>query len=121
MMVMLMAIAMGAVTGLLSGIMGVGGGVILVPMLAVLLNVPQHLAQGISMIVIIPTALAGLFHFYKKKLINYRVAGYLTTGAIIGTLVSSNLVQYIPSSDLKRIFGIFVMYTGTRMLLAKKK
>lgn len=117
----LTAILMGLATGLLSGIMGVGGGVILVPMLAVFMNVPQHLAQGISMIVIIPTAIAGILHFYKEKLINFRVAGLLATGAIAGSLISSNLVQYIPGADLKRIFGAFVIYTGIRMILAKPK
>lgn len=115
------AIIMGLVTGLLSGIMGVGGGVILVPMLAVILNLPQHLAQGVSMIVIIPTALVGIIHFYKEKLIDFRVAGLLAAGAVTGSLFSSNIVQYVPGADLKRIFGAFVIYTGVRMILAKPK
>lgn len=121
MTLMITAITMGLATGLLSGIMGVGGGVILVPMLAVFLNLPQHLAQGVSMIVIIPTAIAGILHFYKEKLIDFRVAGLLATGAVAGSLLSSNLVQYIPGADLKRIFGAFVIYTGIRMILAKPK
>lgn len=121
MTLMITAVTMGLATGLLSGIMGVGGGVILVPMLAVFLNLPQHLAQGVSMIVIIPTAIAGIIHFYKEKLIDFRVAGLLAAGAIAGSLLSSNLVQYIPGADLKRIFGAFVIYTGIRMILAKPK
>lgn len=121
MTLLITAVTMGLATGLLSGIMGVGGGVILVPMLAVFLNLPQHLAQGVSMIVIIPTAIAGIIHFYKEKLIDFRVAGLLAAGAIVGSLLSSNLVQYIPGADLKRIFGAFVIYTGIRMILAKPK
>ena len=121
MTLMLTALVMGLATGILSGLMGVGGGVILVPMLAVFLNLPQHLAQGISMVVIIPTAIAGIIHFHKEKLINYQVAGLLAAGAVLGSLISSNFVQYIPAADLKRLFGIFVIYTGAKMILAKPK
>ncbi|MCX7779362.1 MAG: sulfite exporter TauE/SafE family protein [Negativicutes bacterium] len=115
------AIAMGMATGILSGLMGVGGGVILVPMLAVFLGIPQHTAQGISMIVIIPTAIAGIMHLMKEKLVNYRVAGFLALGAVCGSLISANFVQYIPGDALKKIFGIFVIFTGIRMILAKPK
>jgi len=99
MMLAVTAFAMGLATGILSGIM----------------------AQGISMLVIIPTAIASILHFHKEKLINYRVAGYLAFGAIAGSLLSSNLVQYIPAADLKRLFGVFVIFTGARMIFAKSK
>lgn len=121
MTIIITAVAMGMATGILSGLMGVGGGVILVPMLSVFLGLPQHLAQGISMLVIIPTAIAGVLHFHKDKLINYRVAGFLAAGAVFGSLLSSNFVQYIPADYLKKLFGIFVIYTGMRMILIKPK
>jgi uncharacterized membrane protein YfcA len=115
------AIAMGLATGILSGLMGVGGGVILVPMLVILLGIPQHMAQGISMLVIIPTAIAGIIHFVKDKLVNVRVATYLAVGAVAGSLISSNVVQYIPAADLKKVFGVFVFITGIRMIFPKQK
>ena len=118
---MLMILAMGLSTGLLSGILGVGGGVVLVPMLVFLMGTEQHLAQGISMLFIIPTALSGLYHLFKCKLVDLRVAMYVAAGALIGALVSANFVQHIPAADLKKLFGAFVIYSGIRMVMPKKK
>jgi hypothetical protein len=112
---------LGLIGGILSGLMGVGGGVVLVPMMVLILGITQHTAQGISMMVIIPTALVGIWHFHKEKIVNYRMAGYLATGAVCGALISSNFVQYIPAADLKKIFGVFIIYTGIRMIRAKPK
>jgi uncharacterized membrane protein YfcA len=112
---------MGLGTGVLSGLMGVGGGVVLVPMMVFILGTAQHLAQGISMLFIIPTALSGLWHLYKSKLVDLRVAGLVAAGAIVGTAISANVVQYIPSAELKKAFGCFVLYSGFRMVKQKKK
>lgn len=112
---------LGLIGGILSGLMGVGGGVVLVPMMVLILGIPQHTAQGVSMLVIIPTALVGIWHFHKKNLVDYRMAAYLATGAVCGALISSNLVQYIPAADLKKIFGVFIIYTGIRMVRTKAK
>ena len=90
---MLMILAMGLSTGVLSGVLGVGGGVVLVPMLVFLLGTPQHLAQGISMLFIIPTALSGLYHLVRSNMVDLRVAMYIAAGALAGALVSANFVQ----------------------------
>ena len=111
---------MGLTTGVLSGVLGVGGGVVLVPMLVFFLGTEQHMAQGVSMLFIIPTALSGLDHLYKSKLVNLQSAMLISVGAIFGTLISANFVQYIPASDLKKLFGAFVIYSGFRMVLPKK-
>ena len=116
---MLMILAMGLSTGVLSGVLGVGGGVVLVPMLVFLLGTPQHLAQGISMLFIIPTTLSGLYHLVKSNMVDLRVAMYIAAGALAGALVSA--VQYIPAADLKKLFGAFVIYSGIRMVMPKKK
>lgn len=118
---LLMIAAIGVSTGILSGLLGVGGGVVLVPMLVFLLGTEQHLAQGISMLFIVPTALSGLYHLVKNHLVNLRVAMFVAAGSIVGTLISANFVQYIPAADLKKLFGAFVIYSGIRMVLPKKK
>lgn len=103
-------------TGVLSGLLGIGGGVVLVPMLVFILGTLQHTAQGISMLVIIPTAIVSIWHFHKDKLVNYQAAVYISAGAVTGALISANLVQYLPASALKQIFGVFVIYSGYRMI-----
>lgn len=109
-------IGIGLITGFLSGLLGVGGGVVMVPLMAVLLGIEQHLAQGISMLVIIPTSLVSIWQLHKKKLVDYQSAVLFALGSILGAIISSNIVQYISGNDLKRIFGIFIIYSGIRMI-----
>jgi uncharacterized membrane protein YfcA len=116
-----LTLAIGLVGGVLSGLLGIGGGVVLIPMMVFFLGIAQHTAQGISMLVIIPTALVALWHFHKDKLVDYRMAGMLALGAVSGALVTANFVQYIPGGDLKKLFGVFIIYTGIRMVAAKPK
>ena len=111
----------GVSAGILSGLMGVGGGMILVPMMVFLMGIPQHAAQGISLLVIIPTALTGLWRFHRQGIVRYKVAFWLALGAGFGALGSSCLVQNIPPEMLRRFFGVFVICMGLRMALNKKK
>lgn len=114
-------VLIGLIAGILSGLLGVGGGVVMVPLMVFILGIGQHMAQGISMLVIIPTSLVAIYHLHKVKLVDYRISAYLAAGAICGALISANFVQYIPAAELKRIFGAFIIFTGIRMLRAKKK
>ena len=91
----LFIVALGFGAGILTGIMGVGGGVVMVPMMVLLLGVTQHLAQGISMLVIIPTVLVAILKLRKANLFEYRTAMLLALGSIAGSLLSSNMVQLI--------------------------
>ena len=118
-MTMIIIFSMGLITGILSGLFGVGGGIILIPMLVLLLGVTQHSAQGISMLMMIPTAIVGIYHFHKDKLVNYHMATYMATGAVVGALISANFVQYIPADILKKIFGVFIIYAGAKMIWTK--
>lgn len=117
----LVIFALGLFGGVLSGLLGIGGGVVMVPLMVLVLGMAQHIAQGVSMLVIIPTALVAIWHFHKDKLVNYRMAALLAAGAVCGALISANFVQYIPAADLKKLFGVFVIYTGIRMIRAKPK
>lgn len=107
----------GLLAGLLSGLLGLGGGVILIPVMIFILGMSQHAAQGVSLLVIIPTALAGVWQLHKAQMVNYNLAMYITFGSIIGALLSANFVQYIPSEMLKRIFGVFIILIGMKTIL----
>ena len=120
-MALLSTVLIGLVAGVLSGLLGIGGGVIMVPLMVFVLGIGQHMAQGISMLVIIPTSCVAIYHLHKEKLVDYRISAYIAAGAICGALISANFVQYIPATELKRIFGAFIIFTGVRMLKGKKK
>ena len=114
-------VILGFFVGILTGIMGIGGGVVLVPMMVLLLGVQQHLAQGISMMVIIPTVLVAIFKLRNSRLFQFRMALLLAAGSMLGSLVSSNLVQQIDGAVLKRIFGILVIYSSYKMIFPPAK
>lgn len=116
----LFIVVLGFGAGILTGIMGVGGGVVMVPMMVLLLGVSQHLAQGISMLVIIPTVMVAILKLRNSNLFEYRTALLLAAGSIAGSLLSSNMVQLIDGVILKRIFGVLVVYSSIRMILPAK-
>lgn len=115
-MILLAPVLIGLAAGILSGLLGVGGGSILIPALVLGYHMPQHLAQGISLAVIIPTAITGLITFHRKGLIAYKMAGLLAAGSMIGILVSGNYVHLIPAPILKKFFGVFLAIMGFRTL-----
>lgn len=117
----MLIVFLGFLAGILTGIMGVGGGVVLVPMMVLILAVPQHLAQGISMLVIIPTVVVAIIKLRNTRLFHFRLAFFLALGSIVGSLISSNLVQLIDGAVLKRIFGILVILSSIKMIMNTSK
>jgi uncharacterized protein len=116
----LITMGIGLLAGVLSGLLGIGGGAVLVPLMVFVLGITQHTAQGVSLLVIIPTAMAGVWRFHQDKLVDYRMAAYLAAGSVLGMLVSANFVQLIDGAILKKIFGIFVLIVGARMIFPQK-
>ena len=112
----LIALTVGLFTGIVSGLMGIGGGNIMVPASTILLRLGQHVAQGVSLIVIIPTAVSGAWSHYKRGNVNVRVALLLTPGAIVGGLVGARVAQAIPGGQLRVMFGILLFYFAMRYL-----
>lgn len=120
-MIILTFLLIGLASGVLSGIFGVGGGLILIPAMVLLAGLSQHMAQGISLLVIVPTALAGVWRLSKNGLIDLKLVLYLSAGSVVGTLISANFIQQLPSDRLKVIFGLFVIATGIKTLVTAWK
>jgi uncharacterized protein len=110
------AIAIGLIAGVLSGLLGIGGGVVMVPAMGFLLGIEQHVAQGVSLVVIVPTAITGALTHYKKGNLLLNLAVSLGIAAIVGSLIGSTAAQHLPGEYLYRGFGVFVVATATKML-----
>ena len=106
----------GVVMGILSGMLGVGGGIILVPALIFLMKVEPHRAIGISLAVIIPTALSGAFKHYRNGNVDLRIAILVAVGAIAGAYLGATIANTLPGGTLKKIFGGFLIVMGFNML-----
>ncbi len=116
MITILLIILTGLAAGFLSGLMGVGGGLILIPAIVLLLNISQHTAQGISLLVIIPTATAGVWRLYKDRLVDLTLVLPLSIGAVLGAIISASFIQTISSGALKTSFGLFTIAVGINTL-----
>jgi uncharacterized protein len=120
------AALIGLISGITSGLFGVGGGIIMVPAMLFFLSPPIRdikQAVGTSLLVIIPTAIMGTWkHFNKDPSIsnvNWPVALSLAPTAVIGGYVGAWLTKMISAGDLKRAFGAFIMLIGIKLLFFK--
>jgi uncharacterized protein len=115
----LIAAIIGLASGITSGLFGVGGGIIMVPAMMFLLNVPIKEAIGTSLLVIIPTALAGTFKHHLQGHVDWRIALTLAPLAILGSYFGAWLTTFLPAEVLRRLFGGFLLLVGLRLLFMK--
>lgn len=107
-------IVTGAVTGFLSGLMGVGGGTIMVPAMILLAGFTQHLAQGTALLVMIPTGFVAAYTHWKLGNVEIGLLYRMVPGIILGTFVGGNIAQIIPDNPLRWIFVLVAIYMGWR-------
>ena len=111
----LAALVTGVVTGLVSGAMGVGGGIVMVPAMVILMGFEQVDAQGISLAVIVPTALSGAFQLFRMGHVDRRRALTIGVGGIAGGVAGAQVAQSLPAPVLRGIFAVFVLFSSPRM------
>ena len=109
-------VAVGVLAGALSGLLGVGGGIILVPALLLLAGLNVHEAIGVSLAVIVPTALAGVLTHYRAGNVDLKLALLVAVGGVVGGVLGASLANYIPAQTLKKVFGVFLVIVGACML-----
>ena len=103
----------GCAVGVMSGLMGIGGGIALVPGLMILFHFSQQEAQGTSLAVLIPPI--GIFAamvYYQHGFVRLPVVGWIALGFVLGAFVGAKLVVYIPPAALRVAFGLVLLYVG---------
>jgi uncharacterized protein len=114
----IMALVVGAIAGVLSGLLGIGGGAVMVPAMTLLMGLSQHVAQGTSLLVIIPTAISGSITHFRMGNIRLQTAGWLSVGGVLGAVAGALLALASPDQLLRFLFGAYLAFTGVRMLQA---
>lgn len=109
---LLAALVVGAVAGLLSGVLGVGGGIVIVPLMALALHQGQHVAQGVSLAVIVPTALVGSWTNWRKGNIDWRTAMLFAVGAVSGSLLGASIAGHLSGRLLQQVFAAVLVALG---------
>lgn len=115
-MVMLLLL-IGLLAGILSGLVGVGGGIIIVPALIFFVGFTQKEAQGTSLgLLLLPIGILAVLNYYNKGLIDVKVVGIMAIGFLLGGFLGSKLALVISEDALKKIFAVVLFYTGFKML-----
>lgn len=121
-MEILFLLAMGAVAGMFAGLLGIGGGIIIVPVLAVVftaqgvsIDVLMHVAIGTSLATIVVTSLSSIRSHQKHQAIDWAVVRVMAIGVFTGGLIGSIIAKYIPGESLKLIFSVFMFLIAAQM------
>ena len=114
-----LAFVVGAVAGILSGLLGIGGGAIMIPAMTLLMGLSQHLAQGTSLLVIIPTAISGSITHFRMGNIRLETAGWLSVGGVVGAVAGASLALASPDQVLRLLFGGYLTLTGLQMMQSR--
>jgi uncharacterized membrane protein YfcA len=109
-------LAVGAVAGMLAGLLGVGGGILLVPFLVLAVGLTQHEAEATSLLVILPTALAASVALRRRDVGDLPVALGLGTIGAAGAVVGALLALSLPADVLRIIFAVLLAIAGLRLV-----
>ena len=113
-------LALGLIAGLLSGMLGIGGGTIIIPGIVLLLGTEQHVAQGISLTAMLLTALVGTFIHYRQRNVKLRMALLIAPSAVAFSYLGAWAAGITSAEWLTRSFAIFLLIIGFWLLLSKR-
>ncbi|MEW5895626.1 MAG: sulfite exporter TauE/SafE family protein [Candidatus Omnitrophota bacterium] len=106
----------GLLTGVVSGFLGVGGAVIMIPAFIFWFGLSQHQAQGTSLAAMLaPVFLLAVLRYYYEGHVNVPMAVIVAVGITAGGLIGAHYAQVVPAIALKRVFGIYLIVIGIRM------
>jgi uncharacterized membrane protein YfcA len=112
----------GLAAGFLGGMVGIGGGVLIVPALVLLLGLSQHMAQGISLAMILfPVGILGVINYYKNGFVDLRFAGLLAIGFFAGSYLGSKFSLSLPQDTVRKIFAVVMILLSIKLLMTGKK
>jgi uncharacterized membrane protein YfcA len=113
--IILLLIGLGA--GMLSGLIGVGGGIGIVPSLMFFVGFNQYEAQGTSLgLLLLPIGILAVMNYYQKGYIDSKFVGIMAIGFFIGGFLGSKLALAVSQETLKKIFAVVLFYTAFKML-----
>ena len=113
-------VLLGLVAGILSGLIGVGGGVMIVPVLVLLFGFSQHKAQGTSLALLLPpTGLLATWTYYQKGFVDLKAAALICVGVFVGGWAGGKLANSLSSVVLEKVFGVAMLLVALKMIFSK--
>jgi len=112
---------LGLAAGMMSSMVGIGGGVVIVPALVFFFAISQKTAQGTSLVMLLPPiGLLAVINYYKAGYVDFKIAGVLIIAFVVGSYFGSKVALNLQESTLKRIFGAFLMLLAVKYLFFSK-
>jgi uncharacterized membrane protein YfcA len=116
----LLFIVLGITAGVLSGLIGIGGGVIIVPALVFIFGFSQHQAQGTTLALLVPPiGILAAWTYYRQGYVDLNAALFICIGFIAGSLIGAKVATYISNIMLERIFGIALLVISLKMFFTR--
>ena len=113
-------IILGIIAGILSGLLGIGGGLVLIPALVFIFGLTQLQAQGTTLALMVPPiGLLAAIRYYQSGNVKLGMASFICLGFFVGGHLGANLVQNLPETLIRKMFALFLLFVSLRMLLVK--
>ncbi|MBU3911901.1 MAG: sulfite exporter TauE/SafE family protein [Candidatus Omnitrophica bacterium] len=119
-MTYILSIILGVFAGVFSGFFGIGGAVIIVPVLVYLFKFPQHFAQGTALVaLLLPVGALAVYKYYQTGNVSIKIGLLISLGFLIGGFIGASVAQAVPNLVLKRLFGALLLCISIYMLIGK--
>jgi uncharacterized membrane protein YfcA len=110
-------VLLGIAAGVLSGLIGIGGGIIIVPALVFLFGLTQHQAQGTTLALMVPPiGILAAWTYYQQGNVNLKIAGFVCLGFIFGGLFGAKIATGLSNEMLQRVFGVVLFLVSLKMI-----
>src|SRR5262245_61871044 len=117
----ILLLLVGLVAGVLSGLFGIGGGLVIVPVLQLLLNFDLNQAVGTSLAaLLLPVAIFAVIAYYRAKKIRLSVAAYIAAGLVRGVILGAKIALSLPKETVQFLYGIFLLWMAWRFIEPRK-
>jgi len=109
-------LAIGTIAGLLSGLFGIGGGVVIVPGLMLVTGMKPETATGTSLgSLLLPVGALGAWHYYQNGYLEVRPALWIALGLLLGAFLGAHLALHLSARDLQRAFAVFLVFVAVHL------
>jgi uncharacterized membrane protein YfcA len=113
-------IIIGLLAGILSGLVGVGGGILMIPLLIIFLGLTQHEAQGTALFAMLPPiGILAAINYYKEGFVKWEYAIVIAFTFVIGGYLGSKLSLSLPPQTVKRVFGVIMLLGAIKLISSK--
>ena len=113
-------IVIGLLAGILSGLVGVGGGILMIPLLIMFLGLTQHQAQGTALFAMLPPiGILAAMNYYKEGFVKWEYAAVIALAFVVGGYFGSKLSISLPDQTVRRVFGVIMLIGAIKLIFSK--